>query len=381
MKRAILIVWAAVLLFSCGPKNQFTISGTIDGGAGKTLYFSQLHPSKLTFVDSVKLDKKGNFELKGTASDPTFYLLQVSNTNFVTLLLDSADRVTIEGNYANLAFDYDVEGSANSKEIQELNQKFAEAKAKLDSLRALYNKNKNNPLYASTLESLNIEYASIANAYAQYASDFVKRNPFSPANIYALYQQWEPNAFVINDLQLMKTTASALSSLYPNNDHVKALYNNTLDIMRKERSMQAMQLLQQSAVNSPDINLPDQHGINRSLWSLQGKYVLLQFWSAKDRTSRVQNQVLNELYAQYRNRGFEIYMVSIDNDRAAWLQAIAEDNMPWINVGDMKGSYQAVNSYNIQAIPSNYILDKEGQIVAKNLQGPALTQALARIVR
>ncbi len=381
MKRAILIVWAAVLLFSCGPKNQFTISGTIDGGAGKTLYFSQLHPSKLTFVDSVKLDKKGNFELKGTTSDPTFYLLQVSNTNFVTLLLDSADRVTIEGNYANLAFDYDVEGSANSKEIQELNQKFAEAKAKLDSLRALYNKNKNNPLYASTLESLNIEYASIANAYAQYASDFVKRNPFSPANIYALYQQWEPNAFVINDLQLMKTTASALSSLYPNNDHVKALYNNTLDIMRKERSMQAMQLLQQSAVNSPDINLPDQHGINRSLWSLQGKYVLLQFWSAKDRTSRVQNQVLNELYAQYRNRGFEIYMVSIDNDRAAWLQAIAEDNMPWINVGDMKGSYQAVNSYNIQAIPSNYILDKEGQIVAKNLQGPALTQALARIVR
>ena len=189
MKRAILIVWAAVLLFSCGPKNQFTISGTIDGGAGKTLYFSQLHPSKLTFVDSVKLDKKGNFELKGTASDPTFYLLQVSNTNFVTLLLDSADRVTIEGNYANLAFDYDVEGSANSKEIQELNQKFAEAKAKLDSLRALYNKNKNNPLYASTLESLNIEYASIANAYAQYASDFIKRNPFSPANIYALYQQ------------------------------------------------------------------------------------------------------------------------------------------------------------------------------------------------
>ena len=381
MKRAILIVWAAVLLFSCGPKNQFTISGTIDGGAGKTLYFSQLHPSKLTFVDSVKLDKKGNFELKGTTSDPTFYLLQVSNTNFLTLLLDSADRVTIEGNYANLAFDYDVEGSANSKEIQELNQKFAEAKAKLDSLRALYNKNKNNPLYASTLESLNIEYASIANAYAQYASDFVKRNPFSPANIYALYQQWEPNAFVINDLQLMKTTASALSSLYPNNDHVKALYNNTLDIMRKERSMQAMQLLQQSAVNSPDINLPDQHGINRSLWSLQGKYVLLQFWSAKDRTSRVQNQVLNELYAQYRNRGFEIYMVSIDNDRAAWLQAIAEDNMPWINVGDMKGSYQAVNSYNIQAIPSNYILDKEGQIVVKNLQGPALTQALARIVR
>jgi len=381
VKRAILIVWAAVLLFSCGPKNQFTISGTIDGGAGKTLYFSQLHPSKLTFVDSVKLDKKGNFELKGTTSDPTFYLLQVSNTNFVTLLLDSADRVTIEGNYANLAFDYDVEGSANSKEIQELNQKFAEAKAKLDSLRALYNKNKNNPLYASTLESLNIEYASIANAYAQYASDFVKRNPFSPANIYALYQQWEPNAFVINDLQLMKTTASALSSLYPNNDHVKALYNNTLDIMRKERSMQAMQLLQQSAVNSPDINLPDQHGINRSLWSLQGKYVLLQFWSAKDRTSRVQNQVLNELYAQYPNRGFEIYMVSIDNDRAAWLQAIAEDNMPWINVGDMKGSYQAVNSYNIQAIPSNYILDKEGQIVAKNLQGPALTQALARIVR
>jgi hypothetical protein len=74
-------------------------------------------------------------------------------------------------------------------------------------------------------------------------------------------------------------------------------------------------------------------------------------------------------------------MVSVDDDRVAWMEAIANDNLSCINVGDMKGCYQAVTSYNIQELPFNYLLDKEGVIIGRNLKGPALNQTLSGIFK
>ena len=200
------------------------------------------------------------------------------------------------------------------------------------------------------------------------------------ASVYALYQKWGENDYVANDFQAMKTAASALYAVYPKSDQVKALYNNALNILKEQKNAKFNNLLSQSAVSSPNIKLPDISGIDRDLWSLHGKCVLLQFWSAKDRTSRIQNQVLVELYAKYKHKGFEIFMVSVDDDQAAWKTAVAEDQMTWINVGDMKGSVSALISYNIHEIPSNYLLDKQGNIAAKNLNGPELNAALSKIL-
>jgi hypothetical protein len=74
-------------------------------------------------------------------------------------------------------------------------------------------------------------------------------------------------------------------------------------------------------------------------------------------------------------------MVSVDNDRVAWMEAIAADNLSCINVGDMKGSFQAVTNYNIQELPFNYLLDKEGVIIGRNLKGPALNETLSNIFK
>ena len=74
-------------------------------------------------------------------------------------------------------------------------------------------------------------------------------------------------------------------------------------------------------------------------------------------------------------------MVSVDTDRAAWMEAMEDDNLTCLNVGDMKGSNQAVKNYNIREIPSNYLLDREGTIIAKNLKGPAINQVLSKIFK
>ncbi len=380
MNRILALLAVVLLTVACGKKTNFTITGKIEGGAGKTIYLNQLQTTSQISVDSAKLDKSGEFKIKGKVSGPSFFLLKISDNNFATLVLDSAENATLTGSYKHFSKDYDVKGSDNSSKVRDLTIRFTEAKTKVDSIRQLYLKHQNDAGYTSDFERWNTQYSKLVSDYTDYLNDFVKRNPFSMASVFALYQKWNENSYVANDFQVMKTAASALFAVYPKNDQVKALYNNTLTILKEQKNAKLNTLMAQSAVNSPNINLPDVSGINRDLWSLHGKFVLLHFWSAKDRTSRIQNEVLVELYAKYKHKGFEIYMVSVDDDANAWKAAIAEDQLTWINVGDMKGSVSALNNFNIHSVPSNYLLDKEGKIIAKNLQGPGLNNALAKVL-
>ena len=381
MKNTFYFLIVMFTLFACGRKTNFTITGKLDGGAGKTIYLNKLLISNQLVADSVKLNQNGEFIFKGNSSSPTFYILKLSKSSFVTLLVDSTENVIVTGSYRNFIHDYKVNGSRGSEMLRDLDNRFFKAKNQTDSLLRLYNIQKNNPLLTAKVETVKAQYTSLIAQHSEYVTSFVKRNPFSLASVYALYQKWNENDFVITDLMTMKTAASALFSVYPKNEQVIALYNNTLQYIQEERNKQLSNVVKNNAVNSPNIVLPDADGHARELWSLHGKYVLLHFWSAKDRPSRIVNPVLSELYQKFKNRGFEIFMVSVDNDRAAWMEAIASDNLNCINVGDMNGSIQAITNYNIQELPFNYLLDKEGTIIARNLKGPALNQALSKIFK
>jgi peroxiredoxin len=197
----------------------------------------------------------------------------------------------------------------------------------------------------------------------------------------ALYQKFDDANYVVQDLQSLKVAASALNSFFPKSEHVKALYANTQRLMTQEKNNKLQQFIEQNGVNSPDISLPNANGREISISSLSNKVILIQFWSAQNRDSRIQNEALVDLYSKYKSRGLEIYQVSVDTDRAAWLNAIEQDRLSWINVGDMKGSILAANTYNIQTIPSNYILDKDKRVVYKNLQGPDLDRAIGELIK
>jgi len=381
MKRAFYILITLSVMFACGKKTNFTISGQLDGGAGKTIYFDKLLISRQLLFDSVKLDKEGKFTFKGNTSSPAFYILKLSKNSFISLLVDSTENVSIQGSYKNFTRDYKVTGSVGSEILLNLDNRFYKARTQIDSLRRLYELHKNDTLYGPQIAEWDA-YSSVIKAdHSAYVTSFVKRNPFSLASVYALYQKWDENNYVVNDLQTMKTAASALFSVYPKNEQVIALYTNTLQLIKDEKSKQLSYALKQNAVNTPNIILPDADGRERSLWSLHGKYVLLHFWSAKDRASLIVNPVLSELYNKFKSRGFEIFMVSVDNDRAAWMEAITNDNLNCINVGDMKGSFQAVTNYNVRELPFNYLLDKEGNIIGRNLKGPVLNQTLTNIFK
>lgn len=382
MKKLILfLVVIELVLVSCNNNPKYSISGSISNAEGKYLYLNELKVNSQAKLDSVLLKKNGEFEFKGEVTYPTFYLLKLSDQNFVTLLVDSTEQVEVHGDAANFSRDYKVTGSEGSLLVQELNTKLSETKHKLDSIRTLQAAYSNDILYASKRQQLDEEYEQIKQEQIDYSTNFVKTHPFSMANVLALYQKFDEETYVIQDLQSLKIAASALNTFYPESEHVQALYANTLQLMNDEQSMKLRQLVDDYGQNSPDILLPDPDGNEVALSSLRGNYVLVQFWSASDNPSRYQNSALVELYDMYHSKGLEIYQVSVDDDRYEWVNAIDEDGLTWTNVGDMEGSINALLAYNVQSIPFNYLLDPDGNIIARNQVGTSLNQTLANIFK
>jgi len=372
---------AGILMAGCAKdENRFTVSGKVSHAEGETIYFEKLLVSSTQLLDSAKIDKDGGFEFKGTTNIPSYYLLKLNDNKFITLLIDSLDEVIVTADAVNFERDYHVEGSTGSVQVKKLTDHLNSTQKKLDSLQSLHNLYKGNNDYPEMKAQWEEEARKIREKQVEFSAQFVMDNPFSMASVLALYQKFGQQNYVINDLQTMRVAASALNSIYPESEHVKALYQNTVQLLKDDQSARLQQLIQEQGENSPEIVLPTPEGEEIALSSLRGKVVLLQFWAAVNRDSRILNEALVEAYNKYKNKGFEIYQVSVDNNRIEWVDAIDKDGLSWINVGDMEGSNQAVRNYNVQTVPYNYLLNEEGEVIAKDLKGQALDRALSRLL-
>ena len=132
---------------------------------------------------------------------------------------------------------------------------------------------------------------------------------------------------------------------------------------------------------APEINLPDPNGKNIALSSLKGKVVLIDFWASWCGPCRKEMPNVKKAYAKFKSKGFEIYGVSLDKEKQAWLDAIAQDGLTWLQVSDLQyWNCEAAKLYNVQAIPATVLVDRDGKIIAKNLRGPELEKKLQEIL-
>ena len=132
---------------------------------------------------------------------------------------------------------------------------------------------------------------------------------------------------------------------------------------------------------APDLAFPDPDGNIRKLSDLRGKVVLLDFWASWCRPCRGENPHVVAMYQKYHDKGFEVFSVSLDRDKESWRRAIAADGLVWPNhVSDLKyWSSEAARTYGVSSIPSMFLLDQNGRIIAKNLRGEALSNALKQL--
>ena len=130
------------------------------------------------------------------------------------------------------------------------------------------------------------------------------------------------------------------------------------------------------------MNLPDLNGNMVSLSSFKGKYVLLDFWASWCGPCRGENPNVVAAYERFKGNNFTILGVSLDNKKDAWEQAIKEDGLTWTQVSDLKGwSSSAATLYAVQSIPSNFLIDPTGKIIARNLRGSELEEMLQQILK
>ncbi|MFP4621082.1 MAG: redoxin domain-containing protein [Bacteroidales bacterium] len=385
MKNLFSIVLILFIVQACGSgSNQFTIEGELDNANNEKLSLMELKTEGGNKVDSVQLDQNGKFEFTGYTEVAKFFLVRTSPENSVTLVVEPDDDITLKGNAQNLSKNYTVSGSEGSREIMKLRKKLESTIASLDSLGKIYEDNPDKEDANNLRNQLNEESKKLVQEQKEYTKDFIDRNINSLASLMALYQQIGPRRYVLNpqqDFTYFEKVDSALMDHYPNSEPVKSLHSQVQEMKKKMEANESSNERLAVGKKAPDIELPNPEGDTVKLSSLRGNYVLLDFWAAWCKPCRVENPNLVETYKKFQNEDFEIYQISLDKSRSDWVDAIEKDNLDeWYHVSDLEfWNSEAAQTYNVRSIPANFLLNKQGEIMAKDLRGDDLPAKLAEI--
>ena len=383
MKQSFFIFLIVLLASACTTKNGYTVEGRIENAEGTTVYLQRMDLNQVVTIDSTQLNAKGNFEFSGERlTEPTFFLLKLSEQNYITLLADTTETIVINADGKHLEDSYELKNSIGSVYVQILNRRLRKLNDGIDKLIKDYKKldKKDN----ETAKQLETQYQNLIQEHKDFVGEFIMENPRSFAGYYALFQRLNDNSYVMNvmdkqDQVYFATLGTSLNLFYPESDRAKHLYDFVLKVKTKQQQAKLTEVMLSNAEASgfPDIEENDITGEKVKLSSLKGKVVLLSFWASWDEPSRKENNHLKKLYSKYNKSGFEIYQVSLDRSKVLWENAIKQDELPWINVSDLRytESY-AARLYNIRQLPANYLISKDGEIIGKNLFGNRLTEKL-----
>ena len=384
MKRILWFLIFALIVISCTSEPEFfTISGEVNNANGEKLYLIELQPDNIIFLDSTILNDKGIFSFKGQTDISKFYVLRIIPNNYLTLIINPFEQIVIKTDGENLANNPVIEGSPESLEIMILRSKLNESVQKLDSLGMYYSSLIGTVEINKVRDSLNLLSQEIIAEHTEFTKNFIQNNSNSLASLMALYQQIAPRRYVLNpsdDLEYFTLVDSSLMLRYPESEAVKALHTQMEEIKRQMKAENELNNIVGVGIMAPDIILTGPAGDTITLSSLRGKYVLLDFWASWCRPCRIENSNLVRNYKKYNEKGFEIFQVSLDKEQESWISAIENDQLTWMHVSDLQYWNSAVAKlYQVQAIPANFLLDKNGQIIAKNLRGDALEAKLSEI--
>lgn len=385
MKRILplaLVVLIGIITWQCSNNKDFSVSGKLIGGENDTLVIEEMIENGLSPVTTIYTDEAGAFSYTDTAANPRFLFLKIQN-KYLSLLLLNGQNVELSGDLSNINQTFEVKGSRESELIWDLNREMQSAALKLDSLATVYQAQ---ALQGETQDAdawFSKVYQDLISDQKEFIKQFINKNYDSPASLMALSHQLNRQAILnpATDFVYFAKVDSSLSEQYPDSRMVRTLHNWVMG----QQQQQAIQSAEQQSAGigsiAPDIKLPNPDGEMIALSSLRGKYVLLDFWAAWCAPCRRENPNLVRAYAKYKDKGFEIFQVSLDRTKEDWVGAIKSDKLNWTHVSDLKywGSPVAKLFY-VSSIPASFLLDPEGKIIAKNLRGAALDQKLAEIL-
>lgn len=344
-----------------------TVSGKVMYPQQGKITIQEIKPGSVGWQDTITLKSNATYAKKVTLSQPGYYKINFFNKQTVDIILNKSNiQVNVAGNdpsggsEVNGSPEIDVivkasnllQQAESSPAIQQLNEQFSKAAQARDE---------------ATMAKLQNTYMQEIQKSHDEVAKLIREQPASLGVINFL----ENNNMMSRDkyLDLYIDAADKAQKAWPNSDHTKQF----VTMVGKMKTTAIGQV-------APEIALPDTTGQVVKLSSMKGKYVLVDFWAKWCGPCRQENPNVVRAFQKYKDQGFTVFGVSLDRNKADWMKAIAEDNLTWTHVSDLKfWQSEAAKTYNITGIPFSLLLDPNGVIIAKNLRGRALDDKLAEI--
>lgn len=342
-------------------KCNFVINGKLEGYPNYQIRLYQYQYNKSAFLDSVFTNDTGGFTFNKTLPNNSIVYVQYSSTTAVPLVVENGSNfnLVIHTNLNGLNYDLSGVNSDKSVNIYNFLKRFSRLNGELSNFEKEI-ANEQDPMKSYTLQM----YAGMKQQELQSSIDsmILFRSPLEsyfvlfnftedqePSQIKAIYTKMEP-----------KETGSVYYK------DLKGLYDAKKGVEIGEMA--------------PDIDLPQPNGTNLKLSSLRGKVVLIDFWASWCGPCRAEFPNVKKVYAKYKDKGFEIYGVSLDKDKSSWVNSISSLGLDWKHVSDLKyWSCAPAKVYKVTGIPATVLIDKNGKVIAKNLRGEELEKKLEEL--
>jgi thiol-disulfide isomerase/thioredoxin len=346
-------------------KLEVQIKGNIFNSTSDSVYLSQFTGNTFVNLGATKLDSKGNFAIKSSIPNPDFYVLRVGDSRVNLILRENSD-IKVYADGKNMMSFCNIVGSDESANMKEFIQNMEYWNQKRN--QAMIQMQQFPDKEAEIRTSLDSEYSMFVSNRQSY----IAQNPNSPILLPALTTIDPETDWATYDM-----VAKQLNGSLPGSPTIQNAYNSYLQMRQQKEAMNFL------APGKPAPNFEETTltGGKMKLSDLKGQVVLLDFWASWCGPCRQENPNVVKLYEKYKNKGFTIMSVSLDQDKTKWEAAIKKDNLSWPHhVSDLKGWASAAGKmYAVRGIPFTVLIDREGNIIDTKLRGAELERELARI--
>ncbi|UJP64319.1 peroxiredoxin family protein [Mongoliitalea daihaiensis] len=356
-----------VISFGCSSSSERSFDGQVEikaslqnADAGQ-VKISKFIDDNAELVTTIEVSGDGKFSYTLALTEPGFYEVDLMGKKSVRLALYDQDvKIIYDFNDANSLV---LDGSEDSQHMLAIERLTEEYQEQINQLNTAYMEAMNNR-DTDKIKDIQDIAISMESNQSQKVKELIASMDNSFAAMAALGM-----INIRNDFQFVDELIQSLDKKYPNVQMIQ----NVLAQLDDMRSLAIGQM-------APEIELPNPEGELVKLSDLRGKYVLIDFWAAWCRPCREENPNVVRLFNQYNSQGFEVFGVSLDRTKEAWVKAIEDDQLTWTHVSDLKYfNSAAAATYQINAIPATYLIGPDGTIVAKDLRGNSLENKLKEI--